>query len=282
MTTKASWRDVLPIHPAAELFPLITGDALVTLGEDIKTFGLMVPIVLWKGDGYEGLLLLEGRSRLGAMERVGIEIVKDGKLDYCAFPYEVHEGDPYAFVVSVNLHRRHLTAEQKRELIAVLLKAQPSKSNREIARQAKASPTTVGEVRSTVQVGQLPEKTIGRDGKARTAARRPRRSQNEIRLENLKRLLDTIEMQGDYSLDIPVPPLSERAAAEAIEQIERSENALRDLKARIRAAVVGAKESVEKPNPIAATDTTKTADLSIASDLTIPEFLSREKPEAAS
>jgi len=282
MTTKASWRDVLPIHPAAERFPPITGDELVTLGEDIKTVGLRVPIVLWKGDGHESLMLLEGRSRLDAMERVGIEIVKDGKLDYCAFAHEVYEGDPYAFVVSVNLHRRHLTAEQKRELIAVLLKAQPSKSNREIARQAKASPTTVGEVRSTVQVGQLPEKTIGRDGKARTAARRPRRSQNEIRLENLKRLLDTIEMQGDYSLDIPVPPLSERAAAEAIEQIERSENALRDLKARIREAVVGAKESVEKANPIAATDTTKTADLSIASDLIIPEFLSREKPEATS
>ena len=282
MTTKASWRDVLPIHPAAELFPPMTDDALVTLGEDIKTVGLRVPIVLCKGDGYESLALLDGRSRLDATERVGIEIVKDGKLDYCAFPYEVYEGDPYAFAVSANLHRRHLTAEQKRKLIAVLLKAQPSKSNREIARQAKASPTTVGEVRSTVQVGQLPEKTIGRDGKARTAARRPRRSQNEIRLENLKRLLDTIEMQGDYSLDIPVPPLSERAAAEAIEQIERFENALRDLKARIREAVVGAKESVEKPNPIAATDTTKTADLSIASDLTIPEFLSREKPEATS
>ena len=282
MTTKASWRDVLPIHPAAERFPPITGDELVTLGEDIKTVGLRVPIVLCKGDGYESLALLDGRSRLDAMERVGIEIVKDGKLDYYAFPYKVYEGDPYAFVVSVNLHRRHLTAEQKRELIAVLLKAQPSKSNREIARQAKASPTTVGEVRSTVQVGQLPQKTIGRDGKARTAARRPRRSQNEIRLENLKRLLDTIEMHGDFSLDIPVPPLSERAAAEAIEQIERSENALRDLKARIRAAVVGAKESVEKANPIAATDTTKTADLSIASDLTIPEFLSREKPEATS
>ena len=30
------WRDVLQIHPAAELFPLMTPDELRALGEDIK------------------------------------------------------------------------------------------------------------------------------------------------------------------------------------------------------------------------------------------------------
>ena len=40
------------------------------------------------------------------------------------------ETDPYAYVLSANVHRRHLTAEQKRELIAKVLKAQPEKSNR--------------------------------------------------------------------------------------------------------------------------------------------------------
>jgi hypothetical protein len=32
-----SWRDVLPIHPAAELFPLMSPGELRALGEDIKT-----------------------------------------------------------------------------------------------------------------------------------------------------------------------------------------------------------------------------------------------------
>ena len=264
MTTKASWRDVLPIHPAAELFPPMTDDALVTLGEDIKTVGLRVPIVLCKGDGYESLALLDGRSRLDAMERVGTEIVKDGKLDYCAFPYEVYEGDPYAFAVSANLHRRHLTAEQKRKLIAVLLKAQPSKSNREIARQAKASPTTVGEVRSTVQVGQLPEKTIGRDGKARPAQRISTKSRKEIivanRLERFEQSVSLVNIACIALTEIPIPPLSEAARAEAIEAIKESKDALDAFEARIK------REGI--------------ADLSIASDLTIPER--REKPEAAS
>ena len=38
--------------------------------------------------------------------------------------------DPFELVTSLNIHRRHLTAEQKRELIAKVLKAEPEKSNR--------------------------------------------------------------------------------------------------------------------------------------------------------
>jgi hypothetical protein len=48
-------------------------------------------------------------------------------------------GDPYAFVISANIRRRHLTAEQKRDLIAKVLKAQPRKSNRQIAKATGTS-----------------------------------------------------------------------------------------------------------------------------------------------
>ena len=62
-----SWRDVLPIHPAAELFPLMSEPELRELGEDIQANGLQAPIVLYKGK------LLDGRNRLDAMELVGIK-----------------------------------------------------------------------------------------------------------------------------------------------------------------------------------------------------------------
>ena len=61
--------------------------------------------------------------------------------------------DPYAYVISANVHRRHLTAEQKREIIAAVLKAQPSKSNRTIAKQTKVDHKTVGAVREKLEAG---------------------------------------------------------------------------------------------------------------------------------
>ena len=82
----------------------------------------------------------------------------------------VIEGDPYAYVISANIHRRHLTAEQKRDLIAKVLKATPDRSNRQIAETVKASHVTVGAVRATLEsTGQIDQlkKTIGKDGKAR-------------------------------------------------------------------------------------------------------------------
>jgi hypothetical protein len=41
------WRELLKIHPAAELFPLLAADELRALGEDIKTHGMRMPIVFW-------------------------------------------------------------------------------------------------------------------------------------------------------------------------------------------------------------------------------------------
>jgi len=54
------WRDVLQIHPAAELFPLMTPDELHALGEDIKKNGLTSPIVLWRSHPQAPAQLLDG------------------------------------------------------------------------------------------------------------------------------------------------------------------------------------------------------------------------------
>ena len=162
------WRDHLPIHPAAALFPLMSESELRELGEDIKKrSGLVSPIVLYDGK------LLDGRNRLDAMELVGIHldwsgdyITKLAGVIYCL----PRRDDPYDFVITANLHRRHLTSEQKRELIAKVLKAKPEASNRKIAKQTKADDKTVAKVRrdleSTAEIPQL-EKTTGADGKQR-------------------------------------------------------------------------------------------------------------------
>jgi hypothetical protein len=171
-----SWRDTLPIHPAAELFPLMSPDELAALGEDIRKHGLTSSIVLWS-DGKSQALLLDGRSRLDAIEIaisspaiVGAPSLIAGK-DFLACNKVIvldRSVDPYAYVTSANIHRRHLTAEQKRELIAKLIEADPSKSDRQIAETVKASPTTVGTVRAEMEAkGDVSKLDTRTDSKGR-------------------------------------------------------------------------------------------------------------------
>ena len=160
-----SWRDVMAVHPAADLFPLMAPDELKVLGKDIKKNGLKEAIALTyekPGGGPCQYSLIDGRNRLDAMELVGLspnlqlyrgiwkltlaEIDNYGLVQ----PIIVND-DPYTYVLSKNMHRRHLTAEHKREIIAKMLKAQPSKSNRTIATQAKVSHVTVAAVRDKLE-----------------------------------------------------------------------------------------------------------------------------------
>jgi hypothetical protein len=73
-------------------------------------------------------------------------------------------------VISANIHRRHLTAEQKRELIAKVLKEKPELSNRQLGEMLKADHKTVGSTRDKLEAtGEIPQlkKTTGKDGKPR-------------------------------------------------------------------------------------------------------------------
>jgi hypothetical protein len=179
-----SWRDQLKVHPAADLFPLMSEDELRELGEDIKANGLLSPIII---DGDDDSLV-DGRNRLDAIELLGMEFEffhairgpRKGKIiGIDSYDFETpgsgavrtmydFETNPYDFVISANLHRRHLTADQKRELIAKVLKAKPEASNRQIDKQVKADDKTVASVRRDLEsVAEIPhlEKTVGADGK---------------------------------------------------------------------------------------------------------------------
>ena len=84
----------------------------------------------------------------------------------------VSGGDPYAIALSFNLHRRHLTSAQKRDLISKVLKARPEVSNATVAEQTMADDKTVAKVRRKLEAtSEIPrlEKTTGRDGRSRPA-----------------------------------------------------------------------------------------------------------------
>ena len=89
--SKQSCCSILPIHPAAELFPLMPPAELCELGEDIRKHGLREPVMVMRQyRRREGgttdvrecdLVLIDGRNRLDAMEAVGFTLIRNGKLD---------------------------------------------------------------------------------------------------------------------------------------------------------------------------------------------------------
>ena len=46
-----TWRDHIKVHPAADLFPMMSESELLELGEDIKKNGQKVQIIFFSEDG---------------------------------------------------------------------------------------------------------------------------------------------------------------------------------------------------------------------------------------
>ena len=121
-------QDVWRPHPAAEAFPMLGDDELAELAEDIKANGLREPVWLYD-DPERGRVLLDGRNRLAACERAGVEPTT-----------RVYRGDhPTDFVVSMNVNRRHMTAGQKAAAAAAL---EPLYAEEARKRQAQAAAAT--------------------------------------------------------------------------------------------------------------------------------------------
>jgi hypothetical protein len=96
---KPNWRDHLTVHPAAELFPLMSETdpaELKELAEDIKKTGLRTPIVMWSSSlDDHNAVLLDGRNRLDALALLGkLKIGKNGSLTgYDAIHMDGEDGD---------------------------------------------------------------------------------------------------------------------------------------------------------------------------------------------
>lgn len=90
------------VHPAAELFPLLQGAEFTELVNDIREHGLREPIV-FTPDGQ----LLDGRNRYRACKKIrNEEPIR-----------RVEHSEAWAYVISTNMRRRHLT-ESQRAMIA--------------------------------------------------------------------------------------------------------------------------------------------------------------------
>jgi len=129
----------LGFHPLANVFPLLDGAEFDALREDIQTHGLREPVLLYES------VILDGRNRYRACQEAGVEpsFVAYGPREAYDIEYldSLHDStvrpraliseditadylgpldDPAAFVISLNLRRRHLN-ESQRAMVAAKL-----------------------------------------------------------------------------------------------------------------------------------------------------------------
>jgi ParB-like chromosome segregation protein Spo0J len=159
---------LLPFHKLATMFPPMSDDEFFGLVKDIEKNGQRQDIDIWNGE------IIEGVHRAKACQQLGIE------PRYHERRFESEEG-ARAYVISLNIQRRHLSAEQKREMIAKL--ADWSRSDRAIADEFKTNRNTAGRVRKEVEKKSgvtvvTPEKRIGKDGK-KQLAKKPTKPQEQ-------------------------------------------------------------------------------------------------------
>jgi len=131
------------IHPAAELFPMMDQQSFERLKADIKENGQEKCITFFNGQ------LLDGRNRMKACDELGIEpmieeIEGNGDGNF----------DPFRWVLSVNLHRRHLTESQRAMVAGKMASIERGKIGNGRKVDGSIDPPTIDQASEMLSVGR--------------------------------------------------------------------------------------------------------------------------------
>lgn len=149
------------VHPAANLFPMMTEDEFDELAEDIREHGQILPIILHEGK------ILDGRNRAMACHRLG----RAPKVETLVCD------DPISWAISANAKRRNLSKTQLAAVAAESLALYEAEAKERI-RNAQA-------VRHGVTVEKIPQIEQGkaRDKAAKAAGVNPRYVQDAKKIK---------------------------------------------------------------------------------------------------
>jgi ParB-like chromosome segregation protein Spo0J len=109
------------IHPAANIFPMMSPAEYAGLLENIREDGVHT-VLQFRGDSWEQAELIDGRNRLKALQELGLAY-----RDHADLIATDDIPDPIKYVLSLNLHRRHLDTSQRSMVaanVATLLKGE--------------------------------------------------------------------------------------------------------------------------------------------------------------
>lgn len=130
-----------------QVMPPLSAEEYAALRADIAERGILVPVVRDQHGN-----LLDGHHRVQIAAELGVD-----------YPHEVRQVDGHEqardVAYALNLVRRHLSREQRRELIAKEIKDRPDDSDRAIGRRLGCDHKTVGSVRRELS-GEIPHPTL--------------------------------------------------------------------------------------------------------------------------
>jgi len=140
-------------HSYANIFPMLAGVELEELIVDIGQNGLNNPIILHEDQ------ILDGRNRYLACQRSGVTP-----------RFETYQGsDPLSFVVSENLHRRHLTPSQRAAVAVDMQSVVDTLKAEAKERQIRKPVEEIGQPEPKDSVpAKLPEQIHKEDNETRT------------------------------------------------------------------------------------------------------------------
>lgn len=126
-------------HEAADIFPAMSDEEFEAFKKDIAENGLQTPIVTLP-DGN----IIDGRHRW----RACMETHTDPR-------YQVHNGNPWVYVISANLHRRHLSSSQRAMVAARIAVRTPGNRSKMLETVFTESnlPPTQGQATEMLGVG---------------------------------------------------------------------------------------------------------------------------------
>lgn len=213
-------------HPAAELFPMMSAQEYAGLLEDIRQHGLREPIVV----DSKTKTILDGRNRYRAC-RESLTVPE----------FEWYDGDdPTGYVVSLNLHRRHLNESQRAMIAARLANVShggdrrshqaaslPLETQEKAAQRLAVSPRTVRAAATVLHEG-TPEMIAAVDAGKVTVSKAAKHAKAAKELQALKAapvdlppsctievadIYDGLPGVGDCTVDaiITDPPYGEQA-----------------------------------------------------------------------
>lgn len=203
----------IDVHPAANVFPMLSQDELAELANDISENGLRDPIVLQEIDGEP--VLIDGRNRRAACKLAKV----DPEVRW------LNGEDATSFIWSTNGTRRHLNAGQRALAYAMLYpKGNQGKKSNLVSNDTKLPHATVSRARAVLKHKDLARQVMDDTMKLNAAYQQAKDLADEEEKENQRqeerrRWLERIRREKPY-------------LAEAVdEEKETLEDAIRQFKA---------------------------------------------------